>query len=633
MGRGGGRVGLVGDGTAGRVAESPAPEAPPALDRCKDVPRARCGRIFRLLDPARPAAGRIRIAFELHRASARPRNPAGTIVAVEGGPGYSTRASRDYYLDLFAPLLDSHQLLLVDNRGTGRSAAINCPELQSYEGNYVQNVRRCSRQLGRHTDVWGTAFAVEDMVAVLDRLAIDKIDLYGDSYGSFFAQAFTVRHPERVRTAVFDATYPVADQNPWYPDLNRTIVDAFRNVCRRDRGCRALGGDPIARMRRLADALAAQPLTGTAPTADGELQRVHVDAPMLSYLAASATYITPVYRELDAAGRAYLRNGDPRPLLRIASEQNVPGDAGPVRDFSEGLYIASICNDYPQLWDISSPVRSRAAQYAAAVARLRRTDPDAFAPFTIDEWLASPWTEYRSCIKWAPPSNWVPPVPDPPDYPDVPVLVMVGDLDSITSPEGSRIVADNFPDSTFVEVANMVHVAALGDYSRCASDIVVRFVARGGDAGDTSCARQYNEVRTVEEFPRRLAGVTPARGAGHGRRGKVATAAVQTVGDMIARWWSMYGEEGVGLRGGTFSTTGLDRVRFVLDDLAWVRNLRVSGRVRWNRATGESHATLRLSGASSGRLQLEWNDWDRHAEARVRGRVAGRPVDVTIAAP
>ena len=198
------------------------------------MPRARCGRIIRLLDPARPAAGRIRIAFELHRASARPRNPAGTIVAVEGGPGYSTRASRDYYLDLFAPLLDTHQLLLVDNRGTGRSAAINCPELQSYEGNYVQNVRRCSRQLGRHTDVWGTAFAVEDMVAVLDRLGIDEIDLYGDSYGSFFAQAFTVRHPERVRTAVFDATYPVADQNPWYPDLNRAMVDAFRNVCRRD---------------------------------------------------------------------------------------------------------------------------------------------------------------------------------------------------------------------------------------------------------------------------------------------------------------------------------------------------------------------------------------------------------------
>jgi pimeloyl-ACP methyl ester carboxylesterase len=605
----------------------------PQLRRCKGVPDARCGTVTRPLDPARPRAGTVDVFFELHKATARPNNPAGTIVAVEGGPGYATTASRDYYLDLFTPLRDTHQLLLVDNRGTGRSAAINCPELQSYEGNYVRNVRLCTEQLGRNSDVWGTAFAVADMVAVLDRLGIAAVDLYGDSYGSFFAQAFAVRHPDRLRTVVLDATYPVADQNPLYPDLNRAIVRAFKLVCQRDLGCRALGGSPIRRLRRLADALAARPLTGRAPTADGEMQTIKVGAPMLAYLAAVATYGTPVYRELDAAGRAYRERGDPLPLLRIASEQNVPGGAGPVRDFSEGLYVAAICNDYPQLWDIDSPRASRQAQYNSALRRLRRTDPDAFAPFTINEWLVSPWTEYRSCIKWRRPSDWVPPVPQPPTYPDVPVLVLAGDLDSITSAEGARIVAGNFPDSTFVEVANMVHVAALADYSRCTSDIVVRFVTTGGDAGDTSCARRYNEVRTVEEFPRRLAEVTPARGAGRGRRAKVVTAAVQTVGDMTARWWSMFGEEGVGLRGGTFTTTALDRPRFTMRDLAWVEDLQVSGRVRWDRTTGAASATLRLSGAMSGRLSVTWNDWDRHAKARVRGRVAGRRVDVSIDAP
>jgi len=158
-------------------------------------------------------------------------------------------------------------------------------------------------------------------------------------------------------------------------------------------------------------------------------------------------------------------------------------------------------------------------------------------------------------------------------------------------------------------------------------------VTTGGDAGDTSCARRYNEVRTVEEFPRRLAEVTPARGAGRGRRAKVVTAAVQTVGDMTARWWSMFGEEGVGLRGGTFTTTGLDRPRFTMRDLAWVEDVQVSGRVRWDRTTGAASATLRLSGAMSGRLSVTWNDWDRHAKARVRGRVAGRRVDVSIDAP
>jgi hypothetical protein len=172
------------------------------------------------------------------------------------------------------------------------------------------------------------------------------------------------------------------------------------------------------------------------------------------------------------------------------------------------------------------------------------------------------------------------------------------------------------------------------DYSRCASDIVVRFVARGGDAGDTSCARRYNEVRTVDEFPVQLVDVTPStRGAGSGRRAKIVTAAAQTVGDMFARWWSMFGEEGVGLRGGTFTTTGLDRVRFVLDDLAWVRDLHVSGRAHWDRTTGVAGATLRLSGATTGRLTLEWNDWDRHARARMTGHLAGTAVSASVPAP
>jgi hypothetical protein len=107
----------------------------------------------------------------------------------------------------------------------------------------------------------------------------------------------------------------------------------------------------------------------------------------------------------------------------------------------------------------------------------------------------------------------------------------------------------------------------------------------------------------------------------------------ETVGDMFARWWSMFGEEGVGLRGGAFTTTGLDRVKFVLHDLAWVRDLHVSGRGRWDRTTGDAGATLRLFGAATVRLTLTWNDWDRHARARVDGRVGGTEVHASVPAP
>ena len=95
----------------------------------------------------------------------------------------------------------------------------------------------------------------------------------------------------------------------------------------------------------------------------------------------------------------------------------------------------------------------------------------------------------------------------------------------------------------------------------------------------------------------------------------------------------MLGFEGVGLRGGTFTTTGLDDVRFRLDDLRWVENLGVSGRVTWNRATGGVAATVTCAGAAECRLTITWNYNAAHATATVTGRIDGARVSITLPAP
>ena len=616
---------------ASPVTAASAPDA--ATDGLRPCPGMRdvlCGTLTRPLDPADPGAGTIDIGFEVH--PARTGTSLGTIVTVEGGPGYASTASRDWYLELYEPLWDTRDILIVDNRGTGSSEPIDCRRLQSYRGDYLTAVGDCGRQLGSTSDLYGTALAADDLAAVLDHLGIDRVDLYGDSYGTFFSQTFAVRHPERLRTLTLDAAYPVEGLDPWYRDINRAMVDAFRAVCARDPGCAARGGDPIARLRAVADALAVEPLTGTARDADGVKRTVTVDVPLFSYLMGVATYGHVVYRELDAAGQAWLVNGDAAPLLRIAAEQTWWGSAGAVVEYSEGLYIAVICNDYPQLWDIAAPASVREAEYQASVEVLRATDPDGFYPFTVDEWLASDWVEYTSCLPWPSPDPWVPPLPEPHTYPDVPTLVLVGDLDSITSPEASRQVADHFPNSTYVEVPNVGHVTALGDYSRCAADIAVAFVATG-TVGDTGCvATTYQEVRTVEAFPRDLTDVTPAAGVTE-HVGRTARAVADTVGDVFPRWLSAFGFEGVGLRGGRFVSTGLDQVRFRLTGLRYVTDLAVSGTMTWDRATGEIDAEVTFTGAAAGRLSLSWNDYQPVAAAVVTGTVDGEPVDLAIPAP
>jgi pimeloyl-ACP methyl ester carboxylesterase len=629
-------VGLAGGPQSGAVRAAEQPPAvheralAPKLKPCPGMKRARCGSIDVPLDRADATLGDISIAFELYTRRDRSRPSLGTIVAVEGGPGYSSTDSRSYYLELFRPLMDRRRLLLVDNRGTGLSGAILCRPLQSYPKDYVGAVGKCGRQLGDAADLYGSGNAADDMAAVLDHLNIDRIDLYGDSYGTFYSQTFAVRHPDRVRSVVLDAAYFVAGTDPFYIDTNRALRDAFRWSCQRSPACARKRGSTMARVEELTKSLRKNVITGPAANADGVVKRVNVDVGGLIYLVTAAATSPTLYRELDAAIRAALRPTPYNlPLLRLARETYWEGGAGPVRSYSEGLYMAVACNDYPQAYDMTSPKKERPEQYRATLDELRATQPDVFAPFTIREWVTAPVEYFDSCIKWPVPSRVDPPVPPGAQFPDTPVLVLNGDLDSLTSPEGGQQTADAFPNSTFVEVANMTHVTAISDFGRCASRIVRRFV-RTLDAGDTSCAAGYNEMRLVDRFARSSKWL-----AWKGPQRRTARVAAATVGDVIARWWGMYTSSGVGLRGGSFTTTGLNHVKWRLDHVRWVRDVAVSGTASWDRTSGQVRASVKVEGdgARPGNLRLRWNDWEPTASATAVGTLGGEQVRFTFPAP
>ena len=117
-------------------------------------------------------------------------------------------------------------LVLVDQRGTGESELIDCAPLQQFPyapfapvalRPYRLAAGRCGELLGSRSDAYGTGAAVDDMVAVLDALGLARVDVYGDSYGSFAAQALALRHPGRVRSLVLDGAYPL-DFDPWARD-------------------------------------------------------------------------------------------------------------------------------------------------------------------------------------------------------------------------------------------------------------------------------------------------------------------------------------------------------------------------------------------------------------------------------
>ena len=341
-----------------------------------------CGELVRPLDPRGRVAGRVAIHFRYYPARSG-KAADDTIVTVEGGPGYPSIGSSNAYLALFGPLRDTHSMLIVDNRGTGESGALECKSLQHEIDREPAALAACGRQLGAAAYRYGSAQAVDDLAAVINALGIASIDLYGDSYGTFFGQTFAVRHPTLVRALVLDSAYPVIGESAWYPHQAPTARAAFNLVCARTPACAGLGESSMKRIEAFLNILRVAPFHGRAPDGDGRLRDVWADAPGLAALMIAETNAPTIYRELDPAARAY-RRGDPLPFLRLLAEGRLAnpenGDGQNAAAFSEALFVAVQCGDYPQLYDLrSSPVQRR-SQLLAALASEQATHPDVSAP-------------------------------------------------------------------------------------------------------------------------------------------------------------------------------------------------------------------------------------------------------------
>jgi pimeloyl-ACP methyl ester carboxylesterase len=618
------------------------------LQRCKHAP-AYCGSLSRPLDPEDAVAGTIKIGFQFypHLDSGVPSLE--TIVATEGGPGYSTTDTRHSYIKLFRPLMDRHDLLLMDDRGTGTSQAVNCHLLQTEPNVQPDGVAACGTQMGKSAYLYGGAFAADDLAALLDGLGIKQIDLYGDSYGTYFSQIFAARHPEKLRALVLDSAFPAVGLSPWYPEIAPTIRDAFRSACERSRTCRTLPGDSPRRIEELVAQLRRNSFSGRAQDGEGKLRDVTANPSSLAYLMFSNATTLVAYRELDAATRAFLEQQDRLPLLRLLAENQTFGESGgsdiALSYYSAAIYLSASCSDYPQIYDMKAAVADRSAQLKRALAEKQRQDPGIYAPFMVDEFNAMPLdtSVLGMCLSWPQaPASSDPGHPIPPGtgYPHVPVLVLSGDFDPLTPWPQGRAAAKLFPNAQFVVVENSTHVTALSDEDNCGSEIVRNFVQRL-DRGDTSCASEVAEVHLVPKFAARAAELDPAT-AESGNTGtegdlRIASAAAQTLGDALARWWVNTGGKGVGLRGGTFvyKTSGSHSL-YRFKKLRWTEDVAISGNADWDYdfpGMVKAHLKIKTSAGEKGDLTLTWNSRTADAEAQITGKLAGREIRALIYAP
>jgi pimeloyl-ACP methyl ester carboxylesterase len=604
------------------------------LRPCLSAP-AFCGSLDRPLDPTGAIPGRVSIHFEYYPHSG-PEKPLGTLVATEGGPGYPATLSRDDYLALFKPLLRRHDFLLMDNRGTGQSGAIDCGELQTAEKWTVELIGACGRSLGDRAPLYSTAYAADDLAAILEALNIRRIDLYGDSYGTYFEQVFAVRHPNTLRSIVLDGAYPLYGADyPWYPSYAPAMRGKFDIACRRFDPCAALPGSSLERVAPVVAELRSRPFRARAADSDGKQREFTADASQLAIVMYGSAPALATARELDAAARAF-SDGDRIPLLRLMAETVSGVDSrDPTADaakWSAGLAAAVMCQDPPQIFDMRLPPALRTADRDRAVADRKLKAPDTYAPFTIDEYRGMPldYSFIDQCVEWpvAPsshPASHV--VAADARYPDVPALVISGELDNITTMADGAAVARAFKRGSQIRIANSFHVNALPRArSACAAHTLRRFIETLG-VGDTTCAAAVPPLRLVPRFAVHASQLEPAAAIA-GNRANAAqlrwiSAAVMTAGDVLVRIAGNSTGEGVGLRGGSFQVVNdVSAIHVTLNRVRWTEDLAVSGKIdRPIARAGTVRAALHLATADgvTGELTVEWPEGIADSGASIRG--------------
>ena len=623
------------------------------LQRCISRYNGYCGSIRRKLDPTGAVTGTITIGFEYYPRRDKTRPSLGVILPQEGGPGYSSTGTRNAYINMFDALRDRREVLIVDKRGTGKSGAINCTGIQKGDPNDPAAIKACGQQLGNKAALYRTELAVADIVAVMDALKIDDVDFYGDSYGTYVGQTLAARFGSRLRSIILDSAYPVRPPDIWFPTDWARARNGLDRACSRSPSCSALGGTSAARIQALLNHIRQNPISGTAPDADGIPLATTVD---VSQLFLMMTYLgdSPIgYRDLDAAARAWLDSGDALPLLRLSAEYDTPFVTS-ASDYSYGLYQDLVCQEYPLHYDLAASPAQRRVQYGLAIEAARDNRPDLFAPFTIDEALDSDanFTPLATCLDWPAPPPAYPQgdaLPANPVFPNVPTLVMSGDLDSITSVEDADQVTELFPNAVHLVVPNKVHVTAWfyidggilpdgGDTTHCVQAIMRRFVQQLS-TGDTSCIPGVRPIRTVPRFARFTSELQPvdALTGNHANNAKlrVAAGALETVGDVFSRFLITYGI-GSGLRGGDFTYTKNNTgYSFNLDRVKWTEDLEVSGTMKWTLASGNVTASVTLlqNGANLGNLAIAWNDVASDAVATITGTISGDAVNARRIAP
>lgn len=445
-----------------------------------------CGYLYVPENRADPASYEIELPFVvIYSSNATPQ--ADPIIYLEGGPGGSAIAGMDAWLN--TPFSADRDIIVFEQRGTGYAfPSLNCWEFDEEEGDELSLAQACHARLideGIDLAAYNSRENAADINDLRRALGLDKVNLYGISYGTRLALTVMRDHPAGVRSVVLDGVYPPHVQG--YAEQAANGANAIGQLfadCAAQPTCQAAYPDLQNTFYRLVDEWNADPLVLTYD--DGDAEEIYGDdlvnmlfgalynsavIPDLPYaiqlltIGESDLGLDILDGALTGAEALAIINGSEEPWEEddVEADSYYPWDTDAD---AEGMFESVEC--YEEV-----PFQTLAETQAAG---------NALPPQLSDALSLGAELQFDRCAIWQQPA--ASPLENEPVASDIPTLVLSGRYDPITPPAWGQTAAAYLPNSFNFTVPGGHGAIDAGD---CPVQMAVAFIDNPNRRPDDRC--------------------------------------------------------------------------------------------------------------------------------------------------
>src|SRR4029079_10547736 len=121
---------------------------------------------------------------------------------------------------------------------------------------------------------------------------VDKLTLFGISYGTELALAYARAHPDHVERLILDSVVDPDDRDPFGLSGFRAMAPTLRALC--PAGCRGISTDPAGDLAALVARRRETPLRGVSFDSRGRAHKRTIGPTAISDLLYDADYTPPL---------------------------------------------------------------------------------------------------------------------------------------------------------------------------------------------------------------------------------------------------------------------------------------------------------------------------------------------------